>query len=149
APELGPGGVFEDVRGIRDQERAADAVDGHDLLDAFDDLVGAHRRVLLTGEGPRGRTVAPAGSQQDDEDDERLAPVHTTPARIRSCRWTIPISRRSRSTTGSAMIPCFSMRKTAAAPRTSGSVSFGFRFITRETGTSKTCSSRSMSRVRS
>src|SRR6266571_4840884 len=68
---------------------------------------------------------------------------------MRSCRWTMPTTLRPPSSTGSAMIPCFSIIWTAAPARSSGVALFGVRVITSPTGMSRNRSVFSMRRVRS
>src|SRR2546429_4984797 len=68
---------------------------------------------------------------------------------MRSCKCTIPTSLRPPSSTGSAMMPCCSMRRTAAPASSSRVVLLGCRVMTSPTGRSRKASVFSINRVRS
>src|SRR5688572_1636165 len=93
--------LVEEEGGISLQLGVQYAAIGEERADAEHELVGGvgHRR-------PRDRwwggAVAPAGNRESQQPHYCPRP-HTTPARMRSCRWTIPTRRASSSTTGIAI----------------------------------------------
>src|SRR5439155_22965813 len=113
-----------------------DALGGHVVRHVEQHLVGRigrrdHRGGLDAGFARRNHD----GVEAKSHDFPRRSPVvHAAPAFIKSCRCTIPTTRRPPSSTGSAMIPCCSITCTAAPANTSGVVVLGVRVITSPTG---------------
>src|SRR5690349_37827 len=136
------------IRGIGQHPGPADAFRSDVSRHIEQDLVGGIRG----GDG-RGRLYAlrtGKGRPDDQRNKEREGKVsHAAPAFMRSCKWTIPTTFRESSSTGSAMIPCFSITRTAAPARSVATVVLGDFVITSATLTSRNVSVFSMSRVRS
>ena len=72
---------------------------GHEVAHPHQHLIGAVERRLRGGDWR-----APL-ARRDEHDGEHDHTLHTAPAFIRSCKCTIPTTRRCPSSTGSAMIP--------------------------------------------
>src|SRR5690348_8840880 len=106
--------------------------------ESYRDCVRGNRR-----DARRPRTPRP------DVFPARPSQCQPAPAFMRSCKWTIPTTFRESSSTGSAMIPCFSITRTAAPARSVATVVLGDFVITSATLTSRNVSVFSMSRVRS
>src|SRR5690606_2070229 len=119
--------VVVHVLSIGTEHALPDAFGRDVMLDRYHDVVRVEFCELLARDGALDRAAArDAGEPREYAERESRDPGprrgyggraeccppghHTTPARMRSCRCTIPMSRRSPSTTGSAMIPCFSIR---------------------------------------
>src|SRR5947208_8176238 len=110
------------------------------------------------GDGRCGLNACIAGPRHNPTQDgvaqnyvprRRRLSHYAAPAFIRSWRCTMPTTFRPPSSTGSAMMPCFSMTRTAAPASSSGVVALGVCVITEPTGRSRKRSVRSIRRVRS
>src|SRR5689334_168906 len=117
-----------EIRRIGEDVRALDAVGGDVVRHVEQHLVG---RIGCLYDGGRFDARLACTNREDVEKNRRektsrsgVQSVHAAPAFIRSCRCTIPTTRRPPSKTGSAMMPWRSITCTAAPASTSGVVVF-------------------------